>query len=143
MSNNPPLLSLLNVMDFTTVAGIKATLSCLTRLICLLLSKVPKGEAAYVRHFLGLHTPCQLTFSYLFSKPLDCSSAKSDLFVMSLVSLHSPQYHRAGLTSLQHGYFCTDFKMVSLPSTLYCLYKNMTMLAMVISRVWRQRQQCQ
>lgn len=49
MSNNPPSLSLPNVMDFiTTVAGTKATLSCLTRLICLLLSKVPKGNDASV-----------------------------------------------------------------------------------------------
>lgn len=66
-SDNTLSQSLLNVMDFTTPVAsplTKATLSCLTRLICLLLSKDPKGKAAYVT-FFKQHTLCQLTLSFL------------------------------------------------------------------------------
>lgn len=131
-------------MDFiTTVAGIltKATLSCLTRLICLLLSKVPKGKAAYVRMPLSLScTHCQLTSSFLISKPSEPSS-KADL---SPVSLHSPLIQKVGPTGRQQGFSCTEnFKTAFLSLIQLCLYKNMTMLAMIILGVWRYRQHCQ
>lgn len=53
MSNIPLSLNLLNVMDFIiTVAAIEATLRYLQKLICLLLSEVPKGKDASVMHVL-------------------------------------------------------------------------------------------
>lgn len=84
LNDNPPLCSL-NVRDFTTpVVGLltKATLSCLTRLICLQLSKVPKGKVAYAT-FLKEHTLRQLTLSFLTLKPQESSSSETDQCAMS------------------------------------------------------------
>lgn len=55
MSNNPPLLSLLNVMHFITrVTSVKAILCCLTKLICLFLREVPIGKDASAEHVLNI-----------------------------------------------------------------------------------------